>query len=466
MSLIRRYPELIILTIIAFATRLWGLFTPVAVVFDEVYFKVYAGDYLTGSYYFDPHPPLGKLLLGAWGWISRQDPSVLTSTDPAVVMRVLPAVAGALIIPVFFIFLRKLGASRRIATLGAALLLLDNALLVESRFTLLDSMLILFGLSTVTCFLAARPLQGRARLLLLTASAILAGLSAATKWTGLSALGLIGLIWVIDQVRSRWQPLPSPRRPAEGLILVVVPFLVYVSVFWIHFSLLPKTGQGDAFMSPRFQSTLVGNPAYDPAARMSFGEKFMDLNRAMIQSEHSLRTATHPYGSEWTSWPLMIRPVYFWQGDTNQNGAQGHIYLLGNPVVWWGILIIIIAGTLASTRSFHRLRRYRFALLFLALAYAINFLPFAGIVRVMFIYHYFFALIFSLAFAVILLGALADWTEDGNHPWKFSSATSKNLYLGVLGAAIIGFIYFAPLSYGIPLTQNELGQHTWLRSWR
>src|SRR4249920_3172101 len=128
MKLIRRYPELLILTAAALATRLWGLFTPAAVVFDEVYFKVYAGDYLTGSYYFDPHPPLGKLLLGAWGWLSHQDPTVLPASDPAVMLRVLPAVAGALIIPVFYLSPRQLGASRRISTLGAALLLLDNAL--------------------------------------------------------------------------------------------------------------------------------------------------------------------------------------------------------------------------------------------------------------------------------------------------------------------------------------------------
>src|SRR3954469_4602795 len=125
MNFIRRYPELLILTVIAFLTRLWSIFTPGSVVFDEVYFKVYAGNYLTGAYYFDPHPPLGKLLLGGWAWLTRQDPAMLTSTtDPSVMLRVLPAVAGALLIPVFYLFLRQLRASRRVAALGAGLLLL------------------------------------------------------------------------------------------------------------------------------------------------------------------------------------------------------------------------------------------------------------------------------------------------------------------------------------------------------
>jgi dolichyl-phosphate-mannose-protein mannosyltransferase len=465
MKLIRRYPELFLLTAAAILTRCWSLFTPAAVVFDEVYFKVYAGDYLTGSYYFDPHPPLGKLLLGAWAWITHQDPSVLTGVGPAVVLRVIPAIAGALIIPVFYLFLRQLGASRRVSTLGATLLLLDNALLAESRFILIDSMLILFGLAAVTCFLAARHRTGRLRFALITASALLAGLAASTKWTGLAALGLIGFIWLTDQLR-RPHHVSWRARIREVLTLFLVPLLTYLAVFWIHFGLLHNSGQGDAFMSTRFQSTLIGNANYDPSVHMSFWDKFIDLNRAMNASEEGLKTATHPYGSKWTSWPLMIRSVYYWQGDTAPNGTQGNIYLLGNPVVWWGILVFILAGTIASSAAMRRLRPYRFALGFLAVGYAMNYLPFSRIVRVMFLYHYLFAFIYSLAFAVIMLGALADWMDDTPKFWQFSTVTSRNLYVGVLLTAVIGFIYFAPLSYGIPLTPGELAAHMWLPTWR
>lgn len=469
MMFIRRHAEILILTAAALLTRLWGIFTPAKVVFDEVYFKVYAGDYLTGAYYFDPHPPLGKLLLGGWAWLLHLDPSVVADPQAAsVALRTLPAIAGALIIPVFFIFLRQLGAGRRAATLGAALLLLENALLVESRFILIDSLLILFGLSAVTAYLAARrqPGRSRRRLLLVILSAFLAGLCLSTKWTGLSAIGLIGVVWLYDQIRHH-RTFNWRTRIAEAVALAIIPLAVYMSVFAVHFSLLPKSGQGDAFMSPTFQSTLIGNAAYNPAVHMRFLEKFLELNLAMNNSEKSLQTATHPYGSKWTSWPLMIRGVYYWQGDTLPNGTQGNIYLLGNPVVWWGILAVILGGALASTQALSRLRKYRFAFAFLALAYVVNFLPFSHIVRVMFLYHYFFALIFSLAFAVILLSALADWMEDSpRHPWRFSSPFSKWLYIGVISVAVIGFLYFAPLSYGTPLSPSELNAHMWLKTWR
>jgi dolichyl-phosphate-mannose-protein mannosyltransferase len=465
MKLLRRYPELIILIVLALTTRLWGVFTPVAVVFDEVYFKVYAGDYLTGSYYFDPHPPLGKLLLGAWAWLTHMSATQLTGTGPAVTLRVLPALAGALIIPVFYIMLRQLGASKRVSTLGAALLLLDNALLVESRFILIDSLLILFGMSAVTAFFAARHNTCRTRLTLLILSAVLAGLAVSTKWTGLTALGLIGVVWLYDELKQR----RVPHRwllVREAIILGAVPVLIYMSVFWVHFQLLPKTGQGDAFMPADFRASLIGNEVYDPHQHMSFIMKFLELNVEMKQSEDSLKTATHPYGSRWTSWPLMTRSVYYWQGETKPDGSQGNIYLLGNPLVWWGLLVVIAGCVLASGKALVRVKPYSTALIILATGYAINYLPFSQIVRVMFLYHYFFALLYSLAFAVILLGSVSGWMVDGEHPWQFSTPASKAWYFSILGAALLSFLYFSPLTYGWALSPAGLAQHMWLPTWR
>lgn len=41
--------------------------------------------------------------------------------------------------------------------------------------------------------------------------------------------------------------------------LILVPFIVYLSFFYIHFSILVQSGPGDSFMSPAFQETLSGN---------------------------------------------------------------------------------------------------------------------------------------------------------------------------------------------------------------
>src|SRR5687768_840516 len=58
--------ELAIIALLAVVTRFAFLYDPRAIVFDEIYFREFALRYQEGTYYFDLHPPLGKLILGAW----------------------------------------------------------------------------------------------------------------------------------------------------------------------------------------------------------------------------------------------------------------------------------------------------------------------------------------------------------------------------------------------------------------
>jgi len=449
-------PELVVLTFLAAVTRLAAITHPRAIVFDEVYFRDAALRYLQGSYYFDLHPPLGKLLLAGWAKLFGVS-ATAQSTDPVVVLRLLPALAGTALVAVFYLLLRELTASRRVATFGAALLLLDNAILVESRFILIDSMLLLFGIGALTCYLAARRNTGRAHWILLTSSAVLAGMAASTKLTGLTALGLIGLVWFAQTVRQRvsWR-LALP----QAAILVLVPALLYVSVFAIHFQLLPNSGSGDAFMSQQFQSTLVGNAHYDPAARMSFIDKFIELNKAMHSYELSLDSSHHPYSSSWVTWPVLKRPVYYWAGP------KEYIYLQGNPIIWWGLLVGAVVVALGWLRRPDLFRRHHGPMALLGVAWAANFLPFATIVRPMFLYHYFFAFLFSIAAVSIGLGLLAGWMTDDETLWRFPSRRSAALYGGILAVALAAFIFFAPISYGLPLSDGGLSARIWLNSWR
>jgi dolichyl-phosphate-mannose-protein mannosyltransferase len=454
--------ELAVLTFLAAVTRLAAITHPRAIVFDEVYFREYALRYLDGSYFFDLHPPLGKLLLAGWAKLFGVSATV-GSTDPAVALRLLPALAGTALVAVFYLLLRELTASRRVATLGAALLLLDNAILVESRLILIDSMLLLFGISAITCYLASRRRTGRAHWIWLTCSAVLAGMAASTKWTGLAALGLIGLVWFAQALRHRvsWRL----ALPQAG-VLVVVPALLYLTVFAIHFQLLPHSGPGDAFMSQRFQSTLVGNAGYDPAARMSFPDRFIEINEAIHRYEVSLNDSHHPYSSSWLSWPVLKRPIYYWTSATKTDGKQQYIYLQGNPVIWWGLLAGMVVVALGWMRRPELFERHRGTMALLGVAWAASFLPFATIERPMFLYHYFFSFLFCIAAVSIGLGLLAGWMTDGEKVWRFPSRNSAALYWGILVVALAGFLFFAPISYGLPLSDGGLHDRIWLDSWR
>jgi dolichyl-phosphate-mannose--protein O-mannosyl transferase len=277
------------------------------------------------------------------------------------------------------------------------------------------------------------------------------------KWTGLSALGLIGLVWVWDQ---RGRAASWTKRLGELALLGLIPAVIYLSAFWLHFRLLPLSGDGDAFMKTQFQATLINSQYYDPTVHLSFWDKFAQLNTEMFQANQTL-TATHPYGSHWYTWPLEQRPIYYWQGEEQPNGKQGNIYLLGNPIIWWGIWAALIAGLSYAWLTRRQFRPRTVAGLALAgTAYAMNLIPFMSVARVMFLYHYFFSFCFSLIFVIILWNDLLT-SKSGS----LSRSRLQGL-LVVLGLIVVGFLYFAPLTFGFPLTPEGLQARMWLHTWR
>ncbi len=464
-------PELIVLTLAALFTRLWRVYIPDAVVFDEVHFKGFAAHYLDGKYFFDIHPPLGKLLLAGYAHIIGFSSSAMLKTA-AVQMRVLPAVFGALLVPLVWALLRQFGVGRPLAFLGAFMVLADNALLVESRFILLDPMLMFFGFAGLYLYLVARKSTGRGRWIWLSLSALAAGAAFSIKWTGLASFALVGLCWIWDNRRD----VGKHRRRLLGelAVLILIPAILYVGAFWVHFALLPKTGEGDAFMSPTFQSMLIGSKTYDPKASESFAQKFIEINGEIMRSNAGL-TATHPYSSAWYTWPLELRPIYYWVGANVGGKLAGYIYLLGNPVVWWGLLAALLAG-LVFLRLWRRRisEQGRFALVVTGSAYLMNLLPFVAVTRVMFFYHYFFSFIFSLIFVIVLWDELIKGGSAGSQPARRGGVSSPKVPARAVAIAVaaiaiavtVGFVFFAPISYGFPLSEGGLQARMWLTSWR
>jgi dolichyl-phosphate-mannose-protein mannosyltransferase len=454
-----RYPEIWVLTVLALFTRLWQLNVPHAVVFDEVYFRQFAADYLNGHFFFDVHPPFVKLLLAGIGALFHLSSSQVVSGDPGgLVLRLLPALAGAFLVPLMYVITRQLGLGRRIAVFSALLVLLDNALLVESRFVLMDSVLVLIGMGALSAYLRLRRIKGNRRWLWVVITAVLIGMLVSTKWTGLAIAGLILITWIIEGVLRKmdWQ-----RLIGEGAIALAIVAAIYIGCFAVHFALLTHSGDGDAFMSQKFQSTLIGSNYYDKNVKMSLWDKIVEVNKEMYSAQSSLDNATHPYSSRWYSWPFEIRGVYYWQGATLKNGTQGNIYLLGNPAVWWLSAIGVIVALVIWLVKPLWLGRRRKLVAFLLTGYALNFVPFAFIVRPMFLYHYLFALLFSMLATCVMLSLLFDWQAQ-----KYGEKAVKQTYWALIIIVLIGFLNFVPLSYGWPMTLGDLQAHMWLPTWR
>ena len=95
---------LFLFTLISLALRLYRISEPRQVVFDEVHFGGFASNYLKGTYFFDVHPPLGKLIIagighfygykGTFAFKDIADPYETDPTVPFVQMRTSLAVFG------------------------------------------------------------------------------------------------------------------------------------------------------------------------------------------------------------------------------------------------------------------------------------------------------------------------------------------------------------------------------------
>ncbi|CDR99267.1 hypothetical protein [Sporisorium scitamineum] len=62
-------------------------------------------------------------------------------------------------------------------------------------------------------------------------------------------------------------------------------------------------------------------------------------------------TERHAYDSRPQTWPMLKRGINFWTKDHRQ------IYLIGNPIVWWGAFLSVFAYL--SARGLLMLRAQR-----------------------------------------------------------------------------------------------------------
>ncbi|KAG9771237.1 PMT-domain-containing protein, partial [Aureobasidium melanogenum] len=285
-----------LLTVVACVVRLFRIYQPSSVVFDEVHFGGFATKYIKGKFFMDVHPPLAKLLITLAGWAAgfKGDfdfkdigKDYLEPGVPYVSMRLLPAVLGVLTIPTMFLTLKASGCRTVTAGLGAALLIFENGLVTQSRLILLDSPLVICTAFTAlawTCFTNQHEL-GPDRAFdaswwfWLVATGLGLGATVSVKWVGLFTIAWVGSLtvlqlWVLlgDHVNV------TPRKWfkhffARVFCLIVIPVAFYVGMFGIHFMCLVNPGDGDGFMSSEFQATLNNKGMADTPADVAFGSE-------------------------------------------------------------------------------------------------------------------------------------------------------------------------------------------------
>ena len=125
------------LTIISAIVRLFRIYQPTSVVFDEVHFGGFASKYIKGKFFMDVHPPLAKMLIALTGWLAGFDGNFdfkeigkdyIEPGVPYVAMRMFPAVCGLLLAPTMFLTLKAVGCRTVTAALGSLFIIFGTSL--------------------------------------------------------------------------------------------------------------------------------------------------------------------------------------------------------------------------------------------------------------------------------------------------------------------------------------------------
>jgi len=388
---------------------------PSRIMFDEVHYvpaaKALLG--LEGPRNIE-HPLVGKELIGA---------GIVLFGDNPVGWRAFTTLAGTATVLGAFAFVWLLLGSMRAALVGAVLTALNQSVYVQARTAMLDIFLGAFLLWAMVLMLWAMkgsPGQVRRRWI---GAAVLFGLAVGTKWAAIPYVALAGLAFLVIRLSDVRAKRP-PHWPGLGtitglLILGAVSIVTYFATFF------------PAFFYARDPLTLAG---------------LIPLQRDMYALQTQV-LAKHTYQSDWWSWPLMIRPIwYFYEWD---QGAQRGVLLIGNPVIMWGGLLAVLACLWAGFRE-KAVRPLAVALVWIASLAIYVVIP----KSIGFYYYYHLSGIFLCLALAVAFHHFDRGRGKGREEW-------------FLFAALVAFVYFYPILAASPL-KNDQGftYWMWFNSWR
>ncbi len=454
------------LIVAAIATRFWHLGNPPEIVFDEVHFVGQARHYLHGEPFLDPHPPVAKMLITLGIWLFGDHPWS---------WRIGNAVLGTVLVGVTYLLglrLFKIGWPRRWARRSSCA---TGCFWSIRESECIDIVYLTFAaISYLLLFRFMQTEGALAKRKLLLWMGIALGLCLGSKlYIPAVACVLVAAFVAFDVWKMEDHGDPALGQPSNGyrerralaavVTLASVTAIFYLSTFLLHYILGWWGGVSDLF----------------------------DYYKNVIWYENSVSSATHPYSSPWWSWPMMLRPVAYWQNFPKE-GKVATVWGGGNPLIWWGALTGDHGRRGAMPSSVRRERA-----IFMLSGYLGYVLMWVWIGRTLFLYHYMpavylgflalaavlaecwygraelwehAAILLTIAPALILgLGPLSGWISVfvlaavyGALLFRWPSYSGKFVCVTFVAGAAILFVYFFPVWTAIPIERAGYYARMWL----
>lgn len=410
--------------------------------FDEIYHARTAYEHILGlEPYENTHPTLGKLIISLGIRIFGMNPFG---------WRFMGALFGVLMLPVLYHLLKQLFGRTRLCTAGTLLFAFDFMHFTQTRIATIDTYAVFFLLlmyDAMLVFLRRDLLRDSWKKLLppLLACGVFTGLGIAAKWTaaygalGLAALFFGKLLFTYWDARRRGEEtVPLLMKCGKlcawcCLFFLALPFGIYFGAF------LPIT-------------TLSHN------AENLWGA-FWNYQATMFRY-HSTLEATHSFASPWYEWPLDIRPIWYFAGDTQEGYST--ISAFGNPLLWWAGIPALGAAACLWWKE-----RFRWAGLVLA-GFLSVYLPWVLVPRLTFIYHYFTAvpfLVVALCGVFSLLYQRGGFARQLTFPGGIQCSGATLLLAAFTAACLLLFAVYFPVLSGSPTTRDYANALELFETW-
>ncbi|MCX7748675.1 MAG: phospholipid carrier-dependent glycosyltransferase [Clostridia bacterium] len=424
--------------------------------FDEIWHARTAYEYIHG---LEPaektHPPLGKLMISIGIGMFGMNPFG---------WRIAGVLFGALMIPLMYLFGKKIFKKRFYAFCTAFLMMFDFMLFVQSRIGTVDVFMVFFILAMYYCiydFYQKKSYEVGIKNTLqpLFLTGIFLGLGVSCKW--ISAFGAVGIILLI--ILAKYHELRDYYAAKAGYNLGKgyigsISQMIQKSKKVNQEMVIKKYPWVQNYMQSNVKKTVLGILlflivlpsiiyflSYIPILlKYESGFKGFFESQSYMLGYHAGTSEVHQFSSPWWSWPFMTTPLGLTSRGDIPYGKALSIVDMGNPLIWWvGIIAVIATVFLVIKKGDKRMMP-------IITAFAFLYIPWAFVPRVIFIYHFFACVPFMILCIVYIIKQLCD---------KIPSAR-KGVY-GYLAAIFLLFILFYPIISGTMVDKSYID--TYLR---
>jgi len=359
--------------------------------------------------YSNNHPPLFHLLTAV---------SIKLLGDVSYAWRVVSFGAGLGVLLMTYMLAKKISNDSFMACFAVFFSVFDFISLTQARIAMMSSLVLFFMLLSLWSFLRAFSEEDNVKVKELRNAGVFFGLAISTKLISLNLLAFFILIFFVEMKKKR------VHRPLFFKFLnyfVLVPIVIF-----------------------------IGSQLFIPFLKNGNLAQIWDIFMFNIKYHSGMRQA-HPYASMWWSWPLMLRPIWFYfesQGHGLFITSVRGIICIGNPVIFW--MIPVAVGNLLwdyfKTKS--RIAGYiLFGFLLQWMIYSFS--------KRLHMFHYFY---YSMPFVSMAFALLASKI------WRINKI-GKGVIVAYCLLVIVMFVYWYPLLVGVPINYDYFAQHMWFKSW-